>query len=213
MRLYAGPLSLFSAKVRIALAEKAIPYEEISVPFSRKDGYSPKHPFVLGVNPKAQVPVLVDGDLEIYDSTVILEYLEDRYPEPPLYPRDPADKARCRQAEAASDEVLFPHVLTLIKEVFYEPAGGGDEALIVEARARIGDIAQRLDQRLAGREYVCGAFSAADIAYFLTFAFAGGLGAPPAEGLRHLAAWSGRMAGRPSVKQEQAGLAAAIAAC
>src|SRR5215831_7203214 len=190
MKLYSGPLSLFTGKVRIALDEKGLEYDLVSVPFSRT-GYQPKHPDVLAINPKAQVPVLVDGPVKLYDSTIILEYLEDRYPEPPLYPRDAAERARCRQAEAAADEVLFPHVLTLIKEVFYKPAGGGDEPLIAAARAGIGDIARRLDEGLAAREYVCGAFSAADIAYFLTFGFAGGLGAPPAEGLRNLAAWSG----------------------
>jgi len=89
------------------------------VPFSRA-GYEPKHPKVLELNPKRQVPVLVDGDVAIYDSTIIFEYLEDRYPEPALYPRDPARKARCRVLEAAADEILFPPVWDLIREVFYK---------------------------------------------------------------------------------------------
>mgnify|MGYP000906990729 CR=1 FL=1 len=207
MQLYAGPLSLFSGKVRIALAEKGIPYEHVVVPFGRASGYSPKHPRVLAVNPKAQVPVLVDGDLEIYDSTVILEYLEDRYPDPPLYPRSPGARARCRQAEAASDEILFPHVLTLIREVFYASPGAGDEVAIAAAREAIAAIASRLDGELGSRDYVCGEFTVADIAYFLTFGFAAGLGAEPDRRLQHLAAWTARLAARPSVAQEQAALA------
>src|SRR5438552_16500410 len=122
-KLYSGPLSLFTGKVRVALDEKALAHEIVSVPFGRAMGYQPKHPDVLALNPKAQVPVLVDGDLALYDSTVILEYLEDRYPSPPLYPRDVAERARCRQAEAAADEILFPSVFELITEVFYKPAG------------------------------------------------------------------------------------------
>ena len=86
MKLYSGPLSLFSSKVRIALDEKRLPYERIDVAFSREHGYSPKLPEVLALNPKAQVPILIDGELSIYDSTIILEYLEDRHPEPRLYP-------------------------------------------------------------------------------------------------------------------------------
>ncbi|MGH6816633.1 MAG: glutathione S-transferase family protein, partial [Hyphomicrobiaceae bacterium] len=87
MKLYAGPLSLFSRKVEIALYEKGLSFERVPVPFSQTAGYSPKHPEVLAANPKGQVPVLVDGDLTLYDSTVILEYLEDAYPVPALYPR------------------------------------------------------------------------------------------------------------------------------
>ena len=77
MNLYSGPLSLFTGKVRIALDEKGLEYDIVSVPFSRA-GYQPKHPDVLAINPKAQVPVLVDGPVKLYDSTIILEYLEDR---------------------------------------------------------------------------------------------------------------------------------------
>ena len=51
------------------------------VAFDRERGYQPKHPEVLRVNPKRQVPVLLDGSVEIFDSTQIFEYLEDRWPE------------------------------------------------------------------------------------------------------------------------------------
>jgi len=71
MKLYSGPLSLFTGKVRIALDEKGLECDIVSVPFSRA-GYQPKHPDVLAINPKAQVPVLVAGPVELYDSTVIL---------------------------------------------------------------------------------------------------------------------------------------------
>ena len=74
-RLYSGPLSLFSRKVEIALREKGLPFEQIMVPFDQTVGYSPKHPDVIAANPKKQVPVLNDGGLMLYDSTIILEYL------------------------------------------------------------------------------------------------------------------------------------------
>ena len=79
MKLYSGPLSLFSRKVEIALREKGLPFERLVVAFSQESGYRPKDPDVLAVNPKGQVPVLVDGELSLYDSTIILEYLEDAY--------------------------------------------------------------------------------------------------------------------------------------
>jgi len=73
MQLYSGPLSLFSRKVEIALHEKALPFKRVMVPFSQATGYAPKHPAVLAANPKGQVPVLVDGDLTLFDSTLIFE--------------------------------------------------------------------------------------------------------------------------------------------
>ncbi|MGH7129059.1 MAG: glutathione S-transferase family protein, partial [Planctomycetaceae bacterium] len=92
MKLFTGPLSLFARKVEIALLEKGRPFERVLVPFSQTKGYNPKHPEVLAANPKGQVPVLEDGDLAVFDSTVILEYLEDAYPQPALYPRDPLER-------------------------------------------------------------------------------------------------------------------------
>src|SRR5215470_982845 len=99
MKLYSGPLSLFSRKVEIALGEKGLSFDRIMVPFTQERGYQPKHPDVLAANPKGQVPVLVDGELSLFDSTLIFEYLEDAYPRPPLYPRGAAARARCRLLE------------------------------------------------------------------------------------------------------------------
>src|SRR5512147_1869170 len=114
MLLYSGPLSLFSRKVEIALGEKGLEFERVMVPFTQERGYQPKHPEVLRINPKAQVPVLIDGDLELYDSTLIFEYLEDAYPRPPLYPADPKGRARCRTIELMADEVLLPLIRPLM---------------------------------------------------------------------------------------------------
>ena len=73
VKLYSAPLSLFARKVEIALREKGLAFEQVMVPFSQERGYAPKHPDVLAANPKGQVPVLVDGALSLFDSTVILE--------------------------------------------------------------------------------------------------------------------------------------------
>ncbi len=114
MLLYSGPLSLFSRKVEIVLAEKNLAYERVLVPFSQTKGCAPKHPAVLAANPKAQVPVLIDGDVTLYDSTVIAEYLEDKYPSPPLFPRATEARARCRLLELEADEILLVPVRALM---------------------------------------------------------------------------------------------------
>jgi len=202
MKLYSGPLSLFTAKVRIALAEKALPYERVEVPFGRS-GYEPKHPDVLAHNPKAQVPVLVDGDLVLDDSTLIVEYLDERTPDPPLLPRDPADRARCRLRELHADEVLFPHVWVLIREVFYTPEAERDADAVARAGAAIRAIQAELDAALDGRDWLgADAFGAADVAYALDLLFAARLGVPIAPELARLQAWFARVAVRPSVARE-----------
>src|SRR3954447_23730737 len=114
LRLYSGPLSMFGAKVQIALGEKALPFDIVMVPFDRDHRYEPKHPDVLRVNPKRQVPILIHGAVEIFDSTQIFEYLEDLAPKPALWPEVRDDRARARLLELQSDEVYFPHIIRLM---------------------------------------------------------------------------------------------------
>ncbi len=100
MKLYSGPLSMFGAKAEIAAREKGIDFELVMVPFEMKTLYQPKHPEVRRINPKQQVPVLADGELEIFDSTQIFEYFETLKPEPSL--RSPAPIAICWHGASGS---------------------------------------------------------------------------------------------------------------
>jgi glutathione S-transferase len=203
VKLYSGPLSLFTAKVRIALDEKGLDWERIEVPWSLERRYEPHHPDVVALNPKRQVPVLVDGEISVYDSTLIFEYLEDRYPEPPLYPRDVAGRARCRRLEAAADELVFPALWDVIEGAFYPaPPGGRDEARLARARAGLARTYERLEETLGGRSWLCDAFSVADIASFVMVHAAASLGVPPAEGQDALRGWLARMRERPAVARE-----------
>jgi len=102
---------MFGAKVQIAVLEKGLDFELVMVSFDKSRGYEPKHPEVLRINPKRQVPVLIHGELEIFDSTQIFEYLEDLQPDPALWPKGPVGRARARLLEHESDEVYFPHVI------------------------------------------------------------------------------------------------------
>ena len=217
--LYIGPLSLFSRKAEIALREKGLDYEAVSVPFSQSEGYAPKHPAVLAANPKAQVPVLVEGDLTLFDSTVILEYLEDAYPEPALYPRDAKAKALCRLAELEGDEILFAPVRHLLFRT-EPPASGpmGADAARQAAREAEGRRAEAeidrqfagLDARLDGIDYFCGAeFSAADIALFMTVLWTQRLKGPGVARHPRLAAWYARLLDRPSCAYVAGEIAAA----
>ena len=213
MLLYSGPLSLFSRKVEIVLTEKNLAYERVLVPFSQTKGYAPKHPAVLAANPKGQVPVLVDGDLTLYDSTLIAEYLEDKYPTPSLFPRGPEARARCRLLELEADEILLVPVRVLM---FRSESPGPDAARREEqerAARKAEDIILEnyvgLAAKLATQEYFCGTFSVADIATFMNIHHGLRLGAPPVADLQNLSAWHARLAKRPSFATVIAEMAAA----
>ena len=204
MKLYSGPLSLFTAKVRIALDEKQLAYERIEVGWSLAKRYEPHHPDVVALNPKRQVPVLVDGDVVVYDSTVILEYLEDRYPEPAALPAR-RDRARALPpARGGRRRALVPAAL------------GPDRGRVLRRRGRTratprastagrAALTQRydaLDKELAGREFLCGAFSVADIGTFIMVNAAATLGAPLGDAHARVRDWLARTRARPAVRRE-----------
>ncbi len=210
MLLYSGPLSLFARKVEIALAEKAIAFDRVMVPFSQTQGYAPKHAAVAAANPKAQVPVLVDGGLTLYDSTVIIEYLEDKYPTPPLLPREPAARAKCRLLELEADEVLLVPVRSLMHRT--APPGPDVARQEQEARKAEAEILNhygKISEKLGRQEFLCGAFSVSDIATFMVIHYGLRLGGPPLAGHGNLAAWYSRLKERPAFAAVTAEIAAA----
>lgn len=195
MKLFTAPLSMFGAKVQIAALEKGVAFECVMVPFDRDDRYDPKHPQVLRVNPKRQVPVLIDGDVELFDSTQIFEYLEDRFPEPPLWPGNVAARARARQLELKSDEVFFPHVIKLfgLQQDMESPAA-------LAACAGCARFYEELEAKLADSEFLAGPYSFADIAFYMAQVFAERKGAPMTAATPRLLAWRERVGARGPVR-------------
>ncbi|HWT20717.1 MAG TPA: glutathione S-transferase family protein, partial [Variovorax sp.] len=188
-QIYSAPLSMFGAKVQIAALEKGVDFELVMVPFTKDDAYEPKHPEVLRVNPvKQQVPILIDGDVELFDSTQIFEYLEDRYPSPALWPRGIAERARARQLEQKSDEVFFPNVIRLFG--LQHDMQSAPAVAACTACARYYDEMEGL---LAGREYLAGPYSFADIAFYMAHVFADRKGAGMTDATPRLVAWRGRV--------------------
>ena len=199
MKLYSGPLSMFGAKVEIALREKGLDFELEMVPYNRQSGYQPKHPEVLRINPKRQVPVLIDKPVEIFDSTQIFEYLEDRWPRPPLWPASPTECVRARQLEHASDEVFFPHVIKLMGlRANPDPI---DSPEWIQARDGIEQYYAKMELELADRDYLAGMFTYADMAFYMSQFFAARHTVPVTTDHPMLLAWRARMAQRPAVKQ------------
>jgi glutathione S-transferase len=205
MKLYSGPLSLFSRKVELALHEKRVRFDRVMVPFTQTEGYVPKDHVVLAVNPKGQVPVLIDGDLSVYDSTVIFEYLEDAYPDPALYPASPVERARCRLHELFADEVMLPPLRSLMHRTAPRPSDHdrwvADEARAEAAALVLADQLLALDRSLAGKRYLCGEFTVADIAVFMAVFYCQRLGGPSLDPYGSLLSWYGTLLERRAFAQ------------
>ena len=198
MKLFSGPLSMFGAKVEIALREKHVEFDLEMVPFDRERGYQPKHPEVLRVNPKRQVPVLLDGSVEIFDSTQIFEYLEDRWPDVPLWPRTPAQRAQARGLEHSSDEVFFPNVIRLMgMRSVPDPV---DSPEWIRARRGIEEYYALTETVLGDRPYLAGDYSYADIAFYMAQFFAARHTVPMGALYPRLLAWRRRVAERAAVR-------------
>lgn len=194
--LYDDVFSPYARKVRIALYEKGVPFERVRA----LHGDCNRTDFVH-VNPRAEVPALVDGGFSIYDSTVICEYLEDRHPKPPLYPQEPQLRAKCRLIEDLADTQLDAALYAIaIVEM-------GRREQFPEMRAATSrDLARlygELEQLFGDNQFLCGAYSLADIAVFPHLMVANFLGFPiDAASHPALSRWMEEVQRRPAIVRD-----------
>lgn len=197
MKLLSGPLSMFGAKAEIAALEKGLEIPREFVPFSLATLYQPRHPDVLRVNPKEQVPVLINGDLEIFDSTQIFEYFEDIKPDPALWPAAPKDRARARLLELKSDEVFFPNVVNLFPHNQTPDRKHETDTALAAIPAYYGEM----ESILGEGDFLAGSYSYADIAFYMAQFFASFIGHPIPAMHGALIDWRERVGARPAVGQ------------
>lgn len=209
MLLYEAPGSPYAQKIKIALREKGLPFT-LETPDSLGTGRT-DDAFGAG-NPRAEVPLLVDGAVRIFDSTVILEYIEERWPAPPLMPADPAARAQARMTEDVCD-TQYEAITWGFGEVkwFGRATGPLADTLLAAAARQTAELLAWLTIRLGARAWFGGdALSRADIAVapLLHRSVLNGMG--PVAG-SPLDAWYQRLIQRPSVAATFAEYAAAAA--
>lgn len=197
MLLYEHPLSSYAQKVKIALREKGVAFD-LEVPDSFGTGHT-DGPFAAAT-PRMEVPVLVDGATRIFESTVIMEYIEERWPNPPLLPRDPAARASARITEDVCD-TQYEAVNWGFGEVlwFRRAAGTLGDALRAQAARQTMVLQDWLEARLGEADWFGGAaFGWADAAAapMVNRSVHYGMGPPPGSAL---AGWHRRVRERPSV--------------
>jgi len=203
--LYDEVFSPYARKVRLALYEKGIPFERVQLQSPWRE-----HADFVRATPRAEVPAIIDDGFTLYDSTIICEYLEDRYPEPRLYPQDPRLRAKCRQIEDLSDTQLDAalYAVAVVELMRRQPHAALHEAAARDVRRLYDD----LEQRLSSGPFFCGDVSLADIAVLPHVMAASFLGFP-LDPSRHpgLMGWLGRMNERPSVARDNADVMQSIA--
>ena len=150
-------------------------------------GNKPKD--LLELNPYGKVPVLVDGDAVVYESAIIDEYLEERYPEVPLMPKDPLARARIR--------IWIDYCNTRVQR-----AAGyiAHNYKVEESGTELRTYLENLDRHMRGREYLADEYSLADITYIPFFVRRERYHVSIGDDLPHLKAWTERLLERPVVR-------------
>ncbi|KAJ3308170.1 hypothetical protein HDU93_005789, partial [Gonapodya sp. JEL0774] len=189
--------SPFGIKCKLVLLEKAIPYT-----------LQPAGPWNVEGHPRRELPLLIDGDLNVWDSRIICEYLEDKYPTPTLMPRDPVLRVRSRTAAEVVDTHLEAINWGMGEVLGFQRAGPPEsplrKQLIEAAHKQSANFFQFLSNLLSSdpsQPYFGGdCFSIGDCAVVANLIRSTGLGIVPEEGTK-LAAWWAKVKERSSVKK------------
>lgn len=166
MKLFQFPHSHYSAKVTIALLEKGLVFDAPAL----TSAY-PKSPEFLALNPLGKFPFLQDGDFGIGESEVIVEYLEDRYPQPALLPSTPEGRARSRWISRFHDLYLGPQLSTLY---FGLSDGRASDPAFAAEVDKLHELMALLESHVAPTPYLLGeSFTLADASLVLSFWYVG----------------------------------------
>lgn len=194
--LYDAVPSSNSDRVKVALHEKGLAYQRVTLNLAKKDQ---KRPEFLKLNPYGKVPVIDDDGRILFESCIINEYLNEKYPNPALMPKDPYLRGRGR--------VLIDYALNYIHEPYWalrcemlKPEAERNAAMIEEKRQSLRELLRYLEDALEERNYFLGEFTLTDIAMIPRFLRMETYGALPAPSLPRLGAWLKGMKERPSVR-------------
>jgi glutathione S-transferase len=196
IKLYDFKSSPNSQRVKVVLEEKKLPFE--IVPIDLRKGEQ-KTPQFLKLNPYGKVPVLTDGDTVLYESCIINEYLDEKYPNPPLMPADLGKRAKARILIDYGLAHLDGPYQKLRQELMKDPKEQS-EPVIEAAKNDLRKLLQRFENEIGDQPYLLGEFSLADADLITRFTRLEGFGVLPDPSLPRLSKYLERMKERPSVK-------------
>jgi glutathione S-transferase len=196
LTLYHDVPSSNSDRVKIALAEKGLAWDGVTVSLAKKDQKRPEH---LRRNPYGKIPVIDDDGKILFESCIINEYLDEKYPNPPLMPKDPFLRGRGR--------ILVDYALNYLHEPYWTLRGEmlkkeseRNAAVTDEKRRTLRKLLEYLEDALGDKPCFLGDFSLTDIAVIPRFLRMEAYGAMPAPTLPKLSQWLQRMKQRTSVQ-------------
>lgn len=200
LTFYYGSGSPFAWKVWLTLEHKGIPHTAKRLSFDNDDT---KTPAFLAINPRGKVPAIVDDGFALYESNAICEYLEEKYPEKPLMPKDAKGRALVRRLIGEADDSLYKPESDLMDQVLYRPAAERDQKAIGEAKDKLREELNIWQSYLKG-DFFAGALSLADFAIYPYLRMSvrveervPGLGLKREELPANLAAWLNRIEALP----------------
>jgi glutathione S-transferase len=154
--------SPYAWRAWLALVHKGV---DVTLRTMSYDAGDFKSPEFLALTPRKRVPVLVDDGFVLYESAAILDYVEDRWPQPPLYSADLRRRAIERRLIREADQYFAERMERLVEEVLFTPEQKRDAARIASACAALKSEYGYWENALAG-DYLSGALSAADLALY-----------------------------------------------
>ena len=197
IKLYDFASSPNCQRVIVVLEEKKLPYEKVPVDLKKMDQ---KKPDFLKLNPYGKVPVIIDGATVLYESLIINEYLEEKYPEIPLMPKDAGKRGRLRILIDYGMNHLDPPYQKIRKEAMKDEKERDPQA-IEAARKELKHLLGRFEREIGDHAYLGGDFSLLDAALIPRFARMLGMGVLPDPSLTKVGQWLERMKQRPSVQK------------
>ena len=162
LTFYYGSGSPFAWRVWLALEHKGIAYAQKTLSFDAGDL---KRPEFRALNPRGKVPVIVDDGFALYESAAIVDYIEDRWPQAPLFSRELRQRAVQRRMVREVDQYVAPAVGRLGEAVMSGPPENRSTEKIAAARAEVQAELVRWETALAG-DHLAGALSAADFSLY-----------------------------------------------
>lgn len=198
IKLYCFPRSGNSREVKLALAEKNLPFEQVNV--HEKD-FNKEDPEFRKASPQGKVPAIIDDGTYMSEAYEINEYLDKKVPNPPLMPKDESACRQIREWVAKYDKQLVLKIGLLVIECLLKPKDQQKEETKVRLRNEINAAMKEIDSQLAGKNYLFGEYSLADIAITPHIAALPILGTGIPADLKNMTAWFGRIQARPSFKQ------------
>ncbi|HJY81905.1 MAG TPA: glutathione S-transferase family protein [Candidatus Binatia bacterium] len=197
IKLYDFPMSPRARKPRIVLAEKGLQYEKVNIDITKGEQKKPEY---LAINPYGKVPALQDNGMTVYESSIVMEYLNDKYPNPPLMPADAGQRARARVLMHLGDNAYDGALGAIVGEVFFKLKGQADQNVIAKAKQDLTACFERLERELGSNDYLVGTFSLADICFATWAPLFGPLQVEVPSQCSKVNAWLARLKERPSVK-------------